>query len=227
MNLTYLTTYFIAGTQDLPTSRRTAQDLLELLEQALKAGITCFQLREKGEHALQRAKDINTLAHNCKALCKQYQVPFFVNDNVKLALDVAADGVHVGQDDMPIADVINYCDKQFMIGLSINTLEQALAAKNISAIDYLGVGPIFATASKADATATVGTALIEQIRKSGIKKPIVGIGGINTQNASAVRQAGANGVAVISAITQAKDYTSCVQELLNAEAIYKSLTSPL
>lgn len=197
----------------MPVAQRTPAYLLALLKHALNAGITCFQLREKGAHALQNPQAIAKLAHDCKALCQQHQVPFFINDDVDLALHTAADGVHVGQSDTPIDEVIARCAGRLRIGLSINTFEQAQAARHIEAIDYFGVGPVFSTQSKADAQATVGTALIQAMRQAGINQPIVGIGGITIHNAHTVRQAGADGVAVISALTQAQNYAVCVQKL--------------
>lgn len=197
----------------MPAQQRSAQCLLSVLKNALTAGITCFQLREKGVHALQNAQELIALASQCKALCQQHQVPFIINDDVNLALHIKADGVHVGQSDTPITQVIKHCAGTLRIGLSINTLEQAIAANAIAGIDYFGVGPIFPTQSKADAQAVVGTTLIERIRQAGITKPMVGIGGITTQNAHSVRQAGADGVAVISAITQAHNCAHSIRKL--------------
>lgn len=212
----FLNVYFIAGTQDMPVAQRNPQHLLSVLKHALNAGITCFQLREKGTHALQNPQAITKLAHDCKTLCQQYKVPFFINDDMDLALNIVANGVHVGQSDTPITEVITRCAGRLLIGLSINTFEQARTANHIKAIDYFGVGPIFSTTSKTDAQASVGTELIQRIRQAGINKPIVGIGGIKTHNAHTIRQAGADGVAVISAITQAQNCAQTVQKLLTS-----------
>ncbi|MBV7434957.1 thiamine phosphate synthase [Cardiobacteriaceae bacterium TAE3-ERU3] len=212
-----LSVYFIAGTQDVvgePADRVAA--LLDLLDRALDAGIGCFQLREKGAKALQYPDDIRQLAEACLRRCRAYGVPLFINDDVDLALAIGADGVHVGQGDEAIERVIARCQGKLLIGLTINTLEQAKAASHIDGIDYFGVGAIYATTSKADAKAPAGTGLIEAIRAAGIDKPMVGIGGISMENAAAVRSAGADGVAVISAITQADDVAITV----------KALTSP-
>lgn len=216
MDKTDLAVYFVAGTQDmLCSSVKPSNQLLLCLESALMAGITCFQLREKGHHSLKNADEVSQLAKDCQQLCQRYHVPFFINDNVTLALDVGADGIHVGQDDMPIEQVIQQCQGRLYIGLSVNTLAQAVAANTLDNIDYLGVGPIFPTTSKADAQAVTGTELIRQIRQAGITKPLVGIGGINTANAYKVRAAGADGVAVISAITQSDDLNVSIQFLLS------------
>lgn len=205
-----LNVYFIAGTQDF---HPTGGNLLHCLESALQQGITCFQLREKGANALQDAAATEALARECQALCRRYRVPFFINDDVALALKIGADGVHVGQEDMPVEEVAARCGGKLVLGLSVNTLEQARHFAAIEGIDYFGVGPIFATRSKADAKAVVGPALLQAIRAAGIDKPLVGIGGITTDNAAEVRQAGADGVAVISAITRAQDIAAAIQQL--------------
>lgn len=212
MNKNSLAIYFIAGTQDVcaPDGDKKLA-LLHLLSKACKAGITCFQLREKGEYALKNADEITQLAKACQQLCEHNHVPFFINDDVALARRIKADGIHVGQSDTPIEQVIAACRGDLQIGLSLNNLEQAIKADKIDGIDYYGVGPIFSTTSKVDAQTTTGTALIQQIRQAGINKPLVGIGGINTDNAHVVRAAGADGVAVISAIVQILSKVQTIQ----------------
>ncbi|KGQ71404.1 thiamine-phosphate pyrophosphorylase [Chelonobacter oris] len=209
-----LSVYFIAGTQDcrhLDLPPQTA--LLTILAEALKCGISCFQFREKGAFSLQNRQQIAQLAIQCRDLCRRYHVPFFINDDVDLALKIQADGLHVGQDDRPIEQVIAQCQGKLLLGLSINTLQQALANRTLHAVDYFGIGPIFATQSKADAKTVVGLDLIRQIRQQGINKPLVAIGGITAETALSVRQAGADGVAVISAIAQTADMSSTIQQL--------------
>lgn len=198
--------YFVAGTQDVWAQQQqqhiSAQTaLLEVLEDALQTGISCFQFREKGNRSLTDKIEIKRLAQDCQALCNEYNIPFFVNDDVQLALTIKADGIHVGQSDCPIVSLIELCQQQFILGLTINTFQQAHLCSNIQGIDYFGVGPIFPTISKADAQNTVGVELIQQIRQADINTPIVGIGGINCNNAKQVIKNGADGVAVISAIT--------------------------
>ncbi|SMB83521.1 thiamine-phosphate diphosphorylase [Pasteurella testudinis DSM 23072] len=209
-----LTVYFIAGTQDCRHLNLPAeQALLSRLQQALKCGVSCFQLREKGQYALQDPAKIRQLAEKCRDLCRQYHVPFFINDDVDLALSLQADGVHVGQDDRPIRQVIDQCQGKLLLGLSINTLQQANQNRTLHEVDYFGVGPIFSTQSKADAKAVVGLDLLKQIRQQGIAKPLVAIGGITPETALSIRQAGADGVAVISAITQAQDINTTILRL--------------
>lgn len=197
-----LALYFVAGTQDLKTTEQDrAVVLCELLERALKSGVSCFQLREKGQDSLSDPVEVESLAKRCLTICKCYNVPFIINDDVELALAIGANGIHVGQKDTPITEVIATCADKLSIGLSINTFEQAVTANQLEGVDYFGVGPIFPTTSKADAEPVVGITLVKQIRNAGFDKPLVGIGGINFDNASQVTNAGADGIAMISAIT--------------------------
>ncbi|GAA9395187.1 thiamine phosphate synthase [Helicobacter pylori] len=210
---------FVAGSQDFYHIKGGKNDrinaLLDTLESALKSKITAFQFRQKGDLALQDPVEIKRLALECQKLCKKYGVPFIVNDEVKLALELKADGVHVGQEDMAIEEVITLCKKRQFIGLSVNTLEQALKAHHLDGVSYLGVGPIFPTQSKKDIKQVVGVELLKKIKDSGVKKPLIAIGGINTDNALKLRECGISGIAVISAIVQAKDKALAIEKLLN------------
>ncbi|GHS56372.1 thiamine-phosphate synthase [Helicobacter pylori] len=207
---------FVAGSQDFYHIKGGKNDrinaLLDALELALQSKITAFQFRQKGDLALQDPIEIKQLALECQKLCQKYGAPFIVNDEVKLALELKADGVHVGQEDMAIEEVMALGKKRLFIGLSVNTLEQALKARHLDAVAYLGVGPIFPTPSKKDKQ-VVGVELLKKIQDSGIKKPLIAIGGITMHNASKLREYG--GIAVISAITQAKDKALAVGKLLN------------
>ncbi|MFP6280442.1 thiamine phosphate synthase [Helicobacter pylori] len=206
---------FVAGSQDFYHIKGGKNDrinaLLDTLELALQSQITAFQFRQKGDLALQDPIEIKRLALECQKSCKKYGAPFIVNDEVRLALELKADGVHVGQEDMAIEEVITLCKKHLFIGLSVNTLEQALKAHHLDAVAYLGVGPIFPTPSKKDKQ-VVGVELLKKIRDSGVKKPLIAIGGITTDNASKLQKF--SGIAVISAITQAKDKALAVGKLL-------------
>ncbi|GAA8612818.1 thiamine phosphate synthase [Helicobacter pylori] len=207
---------FVAGSQDFYHIKGGKNDrinaLLETLELALQSQITAFQFRQKGDLVLQDPIEIKQLALECQKLCQKYGTPFIVNDEVQLALELKADGVHVGQEDMAIGEVIALCKKHQFIGLSVNTLEQALKARHLDGVSYLGVGPIFPTPSKKDKQ-VVGVELLKKIRDSGVKKPLIAIGGITMHNASKLREYG--GIAVISAIAQAKDKALAVGKLLN------------
>ncbi|GAA7615163.1 thiamine phosphate synthase [Helicobacter pylori] len=207
---------FVAGSQDFYHIKGGKNDrinaLLDTLELALQSKITAFQFRQKGDLALQDPVEIKQLALECQKLCQKYGAPFIVNDEAPLALELKADGVHVGQEDMAIEEVITLCKKRLFIGLSVNTLEQALKARHLDAVAYLGVGPIFPTPSKKDKQ-VVGVELLKKIRDSGVKKPLIAIGGITMHNASKLREYG--GIAVISAIAQAKDKALVIGKLLN------------
>ncbi|MFP5995864.1 thiamine phosphate synthase [Helicobacter pylori] len=207
---------FVAGSQDFYHIKGGKNDrinaLLETLELALQSKITAFQFRQKGDLVLQDPTQIKRLALECQKLCQKYGAPFIVNDEVRLALELKADGVHVGQEDMAIEEVIALCKKRLFIGLSVNTLEQALKACHLDGVAYLGVGPIFPTPSKKDKQ-VVGVELLKKIKDSGVKKPLIAIGGITMYNASKLREYG--GIAVISAIAQARDKALAIEKLLN------------
>ncbi len=207
---------FVAGSQDFCHIKGGKNDrinaLLGTLELALQSQITAFQFRQKGDLALQDPTQIKQLALECQKLCQKYGTPFIVNDEPQLALELKADGVHVGQEDMAIEEVITLCKKRLFIGLSVNTLEQALKARHLDAVAYLGVGPIFPTPSKKDKQ-VVGVELLKKIKDSGVKKPLIAIGGITTDNASKLQKF--SGIAVISAIAQAKDKALVIGKLLN------------
>ena len=179
------------------------------VEQALKGGATFVQLREKEldeETFLEEAKKI-------KKLCGKYHVPFVINDNVEIALAVDADGVHVGQSDMEAGKVREKLGPDKIIGVSCKTVEQALLAKKHGA-DYLGVGAMYPTGTKKDATAVTPAALSEICHAVDI--PVVAIGGINKDRLEPLKGTGVDGVAVVSAIFAAEDIEKAAKELKEA-----------
>ena len=168
------------------------------VEEAILGGATFVQLREKQldrEHFLQEALDIG-------ALCRRYGIPFVIDDDVELALASGADGVHVGQSDMAAADVRAMLGKDKILGVSAQTVEQAVRAEQ-SGADYLGVGAVFPTGSKADAEA-VSLETLASIC-AAVRIPVIAIGGIGPHNVMQLRGSGICGVAVISAIFAAPD----------------------
>ena len=199
--------YFVAGTQDCRhLGDNPADNLLSVLRQALEGGITCFQFRDKGKFSLENSPDEQrSLAIQCRDLCRQYDVPFIVDDNVDLALEIEADGIHVGQSDTPVKTIRAKTNKPLIIGWSINRLDEVKIGEEIPEIDYFGVGPIFTTQSKENTSPTLGTEFIQTLREAGITKPLVAIGGIKLEHVKTLRKYGADGVAVITAITQAND----------------------
>lgn len=182
------------------------ETLYEQVEKALQGGATFIQLREKEldeEHFLQEAIEI-------QALCRRYKVPFVINDNVQIALDMNADGVHVGQSDMEAGNVRALLGPDKIIGVSAQTVEQALLAQERGA-DYLGVGAVFPTTSKDDA-AEVSKETLKAICEA-VDIPVVAIGGINQNNVLELQGSGIAGVAVISAIFAQKDIRSATAKL--------------
>ena len=174
------------------------QSLCEQVEAALRGGVTCVQLREKelDEAAfLAEAKEISDL-------CRRYGVPFFVNDNVDIAIACGADGVHVGQEDMAAAQVRRRVGDGMMIGVSVHSVEEALEAVRNGA-DCLGVGAMFSTSTKADASVLPREVLRDICRAVDI--PVVAIGGIGKGNLMQLAGTGVDGVALVSAIFGAAD----------------------
>ena len=174
------------------------QTLMEQVEDALKGGATCVQLREKelDEDAfLQEALEM-------KALCEKYHVPFFVNDNVEIAAKCKADGIHVGQSDMATAKVRQTVGEDMMIGVSVHSVEEALEAVRNGA-DCLGVGAMFSTSTKANADVLTKEVLKEIC--DAVDIPVVAIGGISKDNMAELKGTGVDGVALVSAIFAAED----------------------
>ncbi|MDR3170299.1 MAG: thiamine phosphate synthase, partial [Treponema sp.] len=143
----------------------------------------------------------------------RYGVPLVINDRIDIALAVNADGVHLGQSDMPLGAARKLVGNSMFIGVSAGTLEQALAAQTDGA-DYLGVGPVYPTTSKADVPDALGTERLRVIREA-VHIPVIGIGGIGPHNIREVMQTGVAGVAVISAILSQPDIKAAAQELRN------------
>jgi len=205
--------YFIMGTSNV-----SQQEPLAVLEQALRAGITMFQLREKGPNALTELA-YEQFARQCQKRCQHYRVPFIINDDVDLAVRLGADGVHIGQDDEQIAIARKKMANR-LLGVSVHSQEELQTAIDHHA-DYVGIGPIFATTSKSDAQPPCGTIFLQQASKLQPNLPIVAIGGINWTNANVVLQAGADGVAVISAICDSKDIEQTVSMFKSLSRIKK------
>lgn len=179
----------------------------QIAEAAIRGGATAVQLRMKDEPA----RAILDAARAIAPLCRAAGVPLIVNDRVDVALIAGADGVHVGQDDLPAGDVRALLGPRALIGVSAATVHEAVAAERAGA-DYVGVGSIYGTATKADAGPPVGPARVTEIRRA-VRLPIVGIGGIGPGHAAAVIRAGAQGVAVITAVTLADDMSAAVRRL--------------
>lgn len=180
-----------------------------IVAEAIAGGVTLVQLREK---------DCSTgafiaLAERLLAITRPAGVPLIINDRVDVALAVDADGVHVGQSDMPPDVARRLIGPDKILGLSVETIAQAEAAEKL-AVDYLGVSPVFLTATKPDATQALGLEGLREIRRIS-RHPLVAIGGMNHQTAAATMTAGADGLAVVSAICSAADPRAAAVSLKN------------
>lgn len=182
--------------------------LYSVVKESLEGGVTFLQLREKEldeEHFLEEAREL-------QKLCREYQVPFVINDNVDIAAAINADGVHVGQSDMEAGDVRAKLGPNKIIGVTAKTVEQAVLAQERGA-DYLGVGAVFHTDSKADAK-EISFDTLKDICKA-VSIPVIAIGGITEENVRELAGSGICGIAVISAIYAQRDIKKAAENLKN------------
>jgi len=194
---------YLVTDRELSRGRTTQQ----IVEAALRGGVTCVQLREK----TCSTREFITQALSIKDHLKRHNVPLIINDRVDIAQAVNADGVHLGQSDMPIEMAKVILKDSMIIGISAESLKDAVQAEKDGA-DYIGVSPIFATPTKTDTAPPLGLEGLREMRKS-VKIPLVGIGGLNKKNAGEVIKNGADGVAVVSAIVAADDPEKAAREL--------------
>ena len=187
------------------------QTLYEQIEDALRGGATLIQLREKE----LCDEDFLAEAIRVRELCHRYGVPLIINDRVEVALRSGADGVHVGMEDAPVAEIRKRVGKSFIIGATAKTVEQAQAAERAGA-DYLGVGAVFPSPTKQNAIRIT----VQQLREicSSVSIPAVAIGGITSQNVTELRGGGIKGIAVVSAIFAEKDISRATS-LLRQKAV--------
>lgn len=184
------------------------KSLAQEVEEAIKGGATFIQVREKNlafDEFLSIAKDV-------KKITDKYKVPFVINDNVDIAVEADADGVHIGQGDEVINEARKKLNKDKIIGLSVHTVEEALNAQKNGA-DYIGVGAVFNTSSKSDAS-SVDLDTLKEICAS-VDIPVVAIGGINEDNILELKGSGIDGVAIISAIFAKTDIQKSAKSLFN------------
>lgn len=200
---------YLVTDRGLSLGRKT----VNIVAAAVRGGITCVQLREKE----LSTREFIAEARAVKALLAglERHIPLIINDRLDVALAVEADGVHLGQNDMPISYARRIAGDTLIIGISVESVQDAVTAEAAGA-DYLGISPVFATPTKSDTAAPLGLTGVQAIR-AAVSLPLVGIGGINQTNAAAVLQAGANGVAVVSAIVAA----SCPRSA--AAALYQQI----
>lgn len=182
--------------------------LEEAVEKAVCGGCTIVQLREKTASSLEFYEN----ALKVKAITDKYNVPLIINDRVDIALAIDAAGIHVGQSDLPAGAVRKIIGGEKILGVSANSVEAAVKAQQDGA-DYIGVGALYSTNTKTDAGVIAREQLIE-VRKA-VDIPVVGIGGINRQNAGELVTTGIDGIAVVSAIISQKDIYGAAKELLD------------
>ncbi|MDT7013650.1 thiamine phosphate synthase [Levilactobacillus namurensis] len=205
-----LRAYFVAGSQDVP-----GKDLRVVLAEMLQAGITAYQFRDKGTSTLTPA-DRLALGRDLRDQCRAASVPFIVDDDVDMALALDADGVHVGQSDERIQQVLAATkDRQMFVGLSCSTSAEVAAANQLTGLAYIGSGPIYPTVSKDDADPVIGTAGLQALVAQA-NVPIVAIGGVTQESLPAIAQTGAAGVAVITLLTRNPQPERAIQGMLAA-----------
>jgi thiamine-phosphate pyrophosphorylase len=182
----------------------------EVAEAAIAGGATAIQLRWK----TGSMREALTVGRELKQICARARVLFVVNDRIDLALALDADCVHLGDEDLPLSEARKIVGGRMLIGYSPPTLAEAIQAEQLGA-DYLGVGPVYGTSTKADAGEPVGVERIAAVSRA-VSIPVVGIGGINAANAAAVVAAGAVGVAVISSVVAANDVHEAARRIREA-----------
>ena len=182
------------------------RDFYEAIEAALKGGATILQLREKGLDEVSLTEE----AKKVKKICSRYGVPLIINDNYKAAIAAGADGVHVGIEDAPVAEIRSKAGSSFIIGATAKTVEQAKAAQAAGA-DYLGVGAVFPSPTKKNAIRITN----EQLREiaASVDIPVTAIGGISKSNMTELKGCGADGAALVSAIFAAENIETECREL--------------
>lgn len=182
----------------------------ELARLAIAGGAGAIQFRQKQGST----RELIETARAMQAVCRRLRVPLIVNDRLDVALAVEADGVHLGQDDFPMAQAREILGPEKIIGGSASTLEEARLCQG-QAVDYIGLGPVYPTGSKADASPAGGLDLVRRVARE-LALPVIAIGGIGAANAAEVRAAGAHGVAVISAVCCQDDPSAAATALLRA-----------
>lgn len=183
---------------------------VEVVREAIEGGATCVQLRGKN----MSGREMYEIGRELRQLTLDTGTLFIVNDRVDVAIAVSADGVHIGQDDIPLQAARELVGRARLVGVSASTPEEAREAEKFGA-DYLGVGSVFQTATKGDTGEPIGLAGLQEVVAS-VRIPVVGIGGIDPTNAIEVIKAGACGVAVISAVVGAGDVTEATRRLVRS-----------
>lgn len=184
--------------------------IISVIEQAVDGGVSLVQLRTKK----LKTNELFELSLKAREITKKKSIPLIINDRVDIALSCDAEGVHLGQDDLPVSSARKILGKKKLIGVSVNTKKEAEEAEHRGA-DYLGVGPIFFTQTKKDIKPPLGVEGLREIRER-VRIPILAIGGINAENAREMIEAGADGVAVVSAILATENIIKAARGLAQA-----------
>lgn len=194
---------YLVTDRSLSKGRSTA----EIVAAAVAGGVSCIQLREKSCGTREFLNEALAL----QPLLNSRNIPLIINDRLDIALAIEADGVHLGQSDMPIGMARKIAGDSLIIGISAESVDDALRAEQEGA-DYIGISPVFSTPTKTDIAPPLGLEGVRQIRAL-VDIPLVGIGGINLDNAESVLAAGADGIAVVSAIVSAADPAGAAKKL--------------
>lgn len=184
---------YLVTDRDLTLNR----DLLFVIEEAIQGGVSIIQLREKN----CSSREFYDIAVKVAQLTKKHNIPLIINDRLDIALAVQAEGLHIGQSDLPYSVARKILGKDAIIGLSVETIQDAIDAESLD-VDYLGISPVFSTNTKTDIAKPLGLEGIREIKRLSSHK-LVAIGGINLKNTRAIMEAGADGIAVVSAICSA------------------------
>ncbi len=202
---------YLVTDRELARGRTT----LEIAGAAIRGGVSCIQLREK----MCSTREFIDESLAIRSLLARHGIPLIINDRVDVALAVKADGIHLGQKDMPCRMARQIIPESMIVGISVESLDDAIAAQKDGA-DYLGVSPIYPTPTKTDTAQPLGLEGLRSIR-SEVDLPLVGIGGLNADNVAAVIHNGADGVAVVSAIVAADDPEAATRDLIEIVRLAK------
>jgi thiamine-phosphate pyrophosphorylase len=202
---------YLVTDRELARGRTT----LEIAAAAIRGGVSCIQLREK----MCSTREFIDESLAIRSLLARHGIPLIINDRVDVALAVKADGIHLGQKDMPCRMARQIIPESMIVGISVESLDDAIAAQKDGA-DYLGVSPIYPTPTKTDTAQPLGLKGLRSIR-SEVDLPLVGIGGLNADNVEAVIHNGADGVAVVSAIVAADDPEAATRDLIEIVRLAK------
>lgn len=205
--------YFIMGSQQFHEKNKAKQidSFIRVLEEACQHGIDFFQFRDK-DHTQLSTDEQYDLAKQAQAICQKYKVPFFINDNIDMAIALQADGIHIGQGDQNAAQVRQAIGPDVLLGVSAHETDQVKQAIEDGA-DYVGCGPVFTTASKANVRPAIGAKKFRALQAVNPDFPVFAIGGIHHDNIAQVHAMNPDAICVISEIAHADDVAAAIHNL--------------